>query len=531
MKKAVVQSKAWVLCGAFVAAGTPLSAPATQAIANWDVVPFQTLALPFKAGVVAFHETGVDVVFQINGKEVARVSDPKWNDRTRVHEHWMEIYPAAYADGPITLGATAIPDEPGHEPRELPNITLYANSRGTLTNPRVVWADASGGSDETGDGTEAKPFATIRQAVLAAGDGGTVYLKAGQEYRLTAIGGPPFQYWTTIAAAPGLSSDDVHILTFGRDNTSTGRYGKSHLRWKNVTLFCDRRPGYGNIFYFDDGQEAWFDGVVLTDKNGRFGDTTVFNRGRPYVTDSIIRDVANVFGTFHRNVRMERILSDVFRGASNLTAINVEVRMINRGDTKAHPDFIQFYNPNQLVENVILYNNRCYDMEAQGIFGGEGEIEDVAFVNLLLEKQPASSPVVSQVSGDWRHILLWHTTLVNQPFNFREASRMRQWDVRNCVFDAFSAGAKNLLPAESRAQAVHVSRLTWQQKEPLGEGATVGDPLFVAPLAKDYRLQPTSPCVGTGVRAPDVPADIDGHPFHSDHPDRGAFSASNPGRR
>ncbi len=509
----------------------PCVSLATQAIANWNVVPFQTVAKPFKVGVVAFHETGVDVVFRINGKEVARVKEPTWNDRTRVHEYWIEIRPDDFPDGPILLGATAIPDGEGHEARTLPDFTLYANSRGTLMNSRICWADADKGSDETGDGSELRPFATIAKAVLTAGDGGTVFLKAGKSYRLTAIGGPPFRHWTTVSAAPGLAADDVHILTFGKDANSTGRYGKSGIRWRNVTLYCDRNPGYGNIFYFSDDQEVWFDGVVLTDKNGRFGGTTVFNRGHPYVTDSIIRDVANVFGTFHSNVRMERILSDVFRGVSNLTAINVEVHTINRGDTKAHPDFLQFHNPNTLVENVILYNVRCYDMEAQGIFGGDGDIKDVAIVNLLLEKQPAQTQLVSQVNGNWQHILLWHITLVNQSFSFREASQMRYWDVRNCIFSAFIAGAQNTLPAESRAQAVHVSQLTWQQKQPLGEGCTIGDPLFVNPAGKDYRLKPESPAARSGVRAPGVPADIDGRPFDPERPDRGAFSSLNPGPR
>lgn len=36
-------------------------ASATQVIANWDVVPSQRISSPFKAGVVAFHESGVDL--------------------------------------------------------------------------------------------------------------------------------------------------------------------------------------------------------------------------------------------------------------------------------------------------------------------------------------------------------------------------------------------------------------------------------------------------------------------------------------
>lgn len=511
-------------------AAAPSAAHATRAIANWDVVPFQKVEQPMKVGVVAFHETGVDVVFRVNGREVARVTEPTWNDRTRVHEYWFELRPADYPDGPLVLSATAIPDGAGHEPRELSDLTLFANSGGTLTHPTIVWADAEKGNDETGDGTEAAPFATIRKAVLAAGDGGTVYLKAGRGYKLTAIGGAPFTYWTTVTAAPGLTADDVHILTAGRDDSSTNRYNKSGICWKNVSLYCDRKPGFGNIFYLGDNIRAWCDGAVLYDKNGRFGGTTLFNRGICYVTDSLIRDVANVFGDFHRNVRMERILSDTFRGRSNLTVINVEIDTVDRGDTGAHPDFFQMHAPGQVVENIILYNVKAIDAHQQGIFGGPGTNRDIAFVNVLFKKNPPNASLVSQVTGDWQHVLLWHTTMVYQAFNFRETAQLRHWDVRNCIFDTFAAGAANTMPADSQARGVHVSKLTWQQREPLGEGTTVGDSLFIDPARNDFRLKPESPAAGSGVAVPGVPADIDGHPYDPNARDRGALSRRNVGR-
>lgn len=514
-----------------VLAGAPAEALATKAIANWNFVPFQTLTAPVKVGVVAFHETGVDVVFSINGKEAARVAEPTWNNQTRVHEYWIEVKPADYADGPIVLTATALPDGEGHAPRALAELPLYANSKGTLPQGKAVWADAAAGNDQNGDGSEQLPFATIAKAVQAAGDGGTVYLKAGKDYKLTPIGGGAnAKYWTTVAAAPGLKADDVHILTYGPDDSSTGRYGRTGIRWKTVSLYCDRAPGWGTIFAFGNNERAWFDDVVLFDKKGRFGNTTLFNRGRTFVTNSLVRDVANVQGAFHQNVRMERIASDIFRGTTGLFAVNVSIHTVDRGDTSAHPDFLQFYNPTQPVENVILYNIRALDMQAQGIFGAQGDVTDVAIVNVLLEKQPANSALVSQVSGNWQHTLLWHVTLVNQPFNFRDPSKMKHWDVRNCVFDAFTGAGGTKLPEESTATAVHASRLSWQQKEGLGERATVGDVQFVDKAGKDFRLKPGSPAVGSGVSVPGVPGDIDGHLFDPAKRDRGAFSARNDGK-
>lgn len=154
------------------------------------------------------------------------------------------------------------------------------------------------------------------------------------------------------------------------------------------------------ILYFNDGERAWFDGAVLYDKNGRWAESGLFNRGTCYLTDSRIRDVSNCGGIYHRNVRIERIGSDVYRGANNLTAVNVTIQVMDKGSTSAHPDFIQFYNPAAPVRNVILYNVKCYGMNAQGIFGAEGEVSDTALVNLQLEKEPRQFLV--RVPGRWQ---------------------------------------------------------------------------------------------------------------------------------
>jgi len=492
------------------------SAHATRAIANWDVVPDQLLAKPFKCGVVAFHESGVGVRFKINGADAGEVKEPTLNDRTGVVEYWIEIDPAKYADGPITVAATAIPKGEGNESRQLADLNLYANHGGTLGSRNVVWVDAASGNDETGQGTEAAPFATIAKGVLAAGDGGTVYLKAGKNYAVTPIGGEPFQYWTTVTAAPGLQADDVHILTYGKDAGSTGRYGKSHLRWKNVSLFCDREPKWGSLFYFNKGDLTWFDGAVLYDKNGRLANTSLFNGSgaRTFLTDTTIREFMNCGGDFQRNVRIENIGSDIYRGETGLTAINVTIRRIDRGDTEAHPDFIQFFNPKSPVENVILYNVKIYDMAAQGLFGTQGEVSDVAFVNLLIEKDPPEAAYLSQLSGSFDHVLLWNATIVDQAFNFRNSSAIKNFDPDHASIHIDSA---------------HTGKLAWNQKEPLGANPTEGDPLFVDEEADDYRLSESSPAYQTGILCPGVPADIDGVPYGPGKPNRGAFAAGNPG--
>ncbi|WP_269540128.1 hypothetical protein [Cerasicoccus fimbriatus] len=518
-------------CLASAFAALALSTPsvfATQVIANWDVVPGQMIDAPFKVGVVAFHETGANVDFKVNGAAVASVDDPTWNDRTGVWEYWFELDPADYADGPLTVAATANTDGAG-ESRTLTDLTLYANSNGSLTNSTVVWLDWENG-DDGNPGTEASPKKSINAGVQAAGDGGTVYLKASENYKLTNISGGAFTYWTTVSAAPGLDADDVKILTYGASD-STGRFSKSGIRWKNVAMYCDPGPGYSNIFYINNGQRVWFDGCWLYDKNGRWNGTTAFNNqgGVTYLTNSKITDVNNSGGSFHRNMSIERIGSDIYRVGSGLVAINVKIRTMDKGDTAAHPDFIQLYNPNDISENVILYNIECYDMLAQGFFGGAGTAQDVALVNIILEKDPPNSALMSQMSGLWKHILFWNITEADQTFNFRNSADMEDIYVQNCVFSTFIADNQDN-PAFNITHA-HTKALNWNQTETLGENATLGDPQFVDYDNDNYRLLPTSPAYGTGSLPPGVPADVNGVPYDPESPNRGVFAKANTGEK
>jgi len=505
--------------------GSPLWA--TQVIANWDLVPGQRISEPFKVGVVAFHETGVSVEFAIDGEPVASIDEPAWNDRTGVWEYWFELDPAAHDDGPLAISAIASPDGSGHEARVLDPLTLFANAGGSLSNPSVVWVDRENG-DDANSGTESEPKQSIMAGVAAAGDGGTVYLAASENYKLTASGGS-FTYWTTVSAAPGLGPEDVRVLTNGPDDSSTGRYGKSGIRWRNLSLYCNPGPGYSNLLYIDSGQRCWFDGCWLYDRNGRWNGTTLFNDqgGSTYLTGTRISDVNNAGGDFQRNVHIERIGADIYRIAPGLTAINVSIRTMDKGETGAHPDFIQLYNPGSVSENVILYNIRCLDMLAQGFFGGAGTARDVAFVNIILEKDPPESNLRSQLGGAWEHVLFWNITEVDQTFDFRDTGAIADVDVRNCVFDIFTLDDEQH-PSIGISHA-HSRTLNWNQTAPLGIDATLGEVMFVDVASDDYRLQVGSPAHGSGSLPPGVPADVDGFPYNPAAPNRGAYAASNPG--
>lgn len=69
----------------FAAVAAVSCAEAARPVARWDVVPYQRIDGVFNAGVVAFHEDGVKVVFEVAGKKFT-ADAPKLNNRTGVWE-------------------------------------------------------------------------------------------------------------------------------------------------------------------------------------------------------------------------------------------------------------------------------------------------------------------------------------------------------------------------------------------------------------------------------------------------------------
>lgn len=501
--------------------------PSTQVIGNWDLVPEQVFDGAFQVGVVAFHEYGVDVEFTVDGSALATVQNPTFNSRTGAYEYWVTLQASDYADGPITLGATIVPDCPGHESRVLEAVTLYANSGGSEGNSAVKWVDCATGDDDSGDGTEGSPYATIEKAIVEVGAGGTVYLAAGTCYTLTTLyPSANWDRWTTVQPAPGVDRSQVEILAAGPG--STGRFGEDMIRWRNVQIYSDGDPGYSTIFYMESGNSVWFDGAELYDVNGQWNGASVVGGNSPYrvySTDVLLRDVTNAHGLcgLCRGARLENIGSDVFRAGSNLTSINMTIDTIDRGTTEAHPDFFQLYAPDSDVENIVIYNTLVTNMGAQGIFGGEGNLSDVAFVNLVMEKDPPDSALTSQLSGYWDHVLLWHVTTVDSGFMLRDISNLTNFWVQNNVWHNFHAGATTSL-TDSVIDYNLFRNLVWDQPEPMGTHAIQGDPLFEDETSDNYRLSTESPARGAGAPLPGLPADIEGTLYDSVAPNLGAYA-------
>jgi len=500
-------------------------------IAAWDVVPHQVIDEPFTVGVVAFHETGCRVDFTVvqpstesasiatdasHGavKQRESVQRANRNERTGVWEYHITVDPARLEDGPFAVQAMAIPLGDGCASAALAPLPLVSNANGSLRPDKPVWADCVRGDDETGDGTEAKPFKTIRRALRLASDGGTVYLKPGKGYSPDRLGGGKTRrFWTAIAAAPGVERDHVEI--------GPGRPGTDKLRFKNVTLYADPpKRAYNTILAGENGSTVvWLDDCKTYNRKGRWGGGGVVfgNRYVGYVTGGITTDMDNGPGAeLLRNHKIHKITSDALTSAS--TAINVEVRDIDRGPTNAHPDWHQSYTGgDDKYKTCILYNCSGFDCLSQGFFGHN--LKDSAFVNCIFHRPPGIG--YSQYSGHMDHVLWLHCTVPTQTWLWRGTLHGNDCHVQNGIF----IDMRETQGGDTSGFTIGHNHFI-KQGNPMGTDATVGDPSFVAPDKLDFHVLLTSPAAHSGAPLQCVPADIDGKQRNLKRPTRGCYVAA-----
>jgi hypothetical protein len=422
-----------------------------QAIACWDVVPFQTIDRRFEIGVVAFHIAGIDrVEFSCEGGSWSAIREMSRNPRTGVWEYWTTLDPADARDGPIELRAVVYPKV--GQPRVLSDATgkdggerslrLFANAQGTLRNSGVAVHVDPAGDDEDGDGSADRPLASILRAVTylnktKGGCGGsTIYLHVG-EYRYPNIPGDgASDRWVTFTPAAGAKREQVVFLPGEAGVTQR----KVHL--KNVTLRQDKedehvlrlRSGpYGNRF--------WIDGCEMAGRgyNEPPLSTASFVRGHCYLTDCTIHDTkAPVAGSLCRNVTAYNLGGDFCNGRGGLY-VDMKVTHMRRA-TGVHPDVWQIFSGE--VENLIVYGMDARDIVGQGINIGQGgkKTENVALVNCLIEQVPGDASrnfLPAAASGRCNHVLLWHHTYVNMK-SVDSYGGQRNLDIVGCVFDGFS---------------------------------------------------------------------------------------------
>ena len=350
-------------------------AHAGRPIARWDVIPYQMVTGVFKVGVVAFHEKAVKVEFSVFGKPRFTAEAPELNERTGVKEYVYNLPVKAFKDGLITVGAVVTA---GEESYTLPDLPLYANARGKLTNGKVVWVDSVDGN-EFAEGNEDSPVKTIKRGVAKAGDGGTVYLKPGS-YTIKMVGGGlDRKYWTLVTTAPGVARNSVKV--------SGGRSGTEKLHLKGLNLYCDVADGYGTIVMGEGGKTmAWFEDCRFTNLKGRHVAMTVpfGNKLRAFVVGGLTTEMCmGPNCEILRGHAIKSISGTAFAGSDCLVA-NCTVEDVSPATPDNPPDFFNgFAVPPNWAGDVILYGVKGRDVKCHGLAGQQ--LCDSAFVNVSFE--------------------------------------------------------------------------------------------------------------------------------------------------
>lgn len=506
-----------------------------QAIARWNVVPYQHVTDDFRLGVVAFHRDGIDrVEFSLDGGPWIVVDEMELNERTKTWEYSVTLDPGLIdEDGLVEIRARVIPTV--GEERLLAGPTLGDRARGegehsmflaindggTLARPER-WVDARRGSDLNGDGSRENPFNSVSAAmasIQSEGDrndpncnGAIIYCEPGHYLwgPRSNPGARTSDRWMTIKPAEGVSREQVVF-----DESASGGFRTELIKLENVTVEGDvelRSSTPAGGF-----RMLWLENVVMNGPGRTESMAAVYGPGwnAIYVIDSEIRSYKDAvkFGSIVRNTHAYDLGSDAF-GMTGMV-VNSSVHGINGSGTTFHPDVYQIQRGlggDEHIENLITFNFKAFDLRAQGIFSkGVDLVEDVAFVNVLLERDVPESIDRGGMSCQWmaddtNHLLMWNVSLPGYGFSWRTAN-LANLSVEGCVFDRMIV----------REQYAHGVRPEWFRNNhyidvetfgtvALGTNATIGDAGFVNALQNDYR--PSRRSILSGRQdAPLVPID------------------------
>ncbi len=517
----------------FVSDGNAPGATA-QAIARFDVVPYQVFHDNFEIGVIAFHYNGIQrVEFEYethSGVQSVDKTVMSLNSRTGVCEYWTSLNATDFEDGLVAVKATVYPNN-GIE-REL-TLELYADSGKTLRRKKALHVSLDG-SDESGEGSQARPFRSIRRALIAVGenvsryDGSEIILMDPGLYDLKGPGlSAENNMWITIHPDKSLHRDEVVIAPQIRENIRTQI---RRLRFSNLT-FDFSKVG---LIYKEDTHWHWYDNCHWYQSEGpnilyegQYWPVRNVGFNGFYVTDSVAEDMLYGF-TFCNLVRdshCRNITGDVFQ--MSRMVVNCTVDEVDGTALEHHTDLFQWWRSN---ENIIVYGVKATNIAgAQNLFLGGGTgvpYVDIAVVNVAVQNtQDRSEPPFTQFQGGQKHALFMHVANPGQKSYFREDAEppYTAQDVKfvNCIFETLSLarwGAKGL-PDGVSVESCHFVRGDLHGTRPSAGDISVVD----GPASSfSYEGPGVADIMGTGTDIPGFSHPNDGTVEHG-APSRGAF--------
>jgi hypothetical protein len=411
-----------------------------KAIAQWDVVPYQTFSGDFNVGVAAFHINGIkEVQFSVNGGEWKHISQMELNTKVAndsvtgnknagVVEYWATLQAGDFADGKVEVRAIAIPNV--GQPRVLEPLTLYANANRTIgTQVRYVSPTGNDANDGLTPAT-AKQDPALALASMNTGTGipagSTLYLLSGVHTWKQPGYGPNMTTqqagaWVNIQAAPGLTSADVMVRTDTANNGQPYMMSLNRVHWKGVTFYNGNVTHSVMPYMAGTGDQVWYDQVKI-DGNNRFAQSTSLAFGEAsggrWMTDSTITNLTEgAPGSWMRGCAISNTLTGGPWESS--VVINTTISNVDPGQTGAHPDL---WRSTRSMENVILYGLRTPDWDKQGaslgvcLFsrGGEGmplyEYSNIAIVGCDVSAGTGIGPALT-LGGVLSHVYVKDSTI------------------------------------------------------------------------------------------------------------------------
>lgn len=407
---------------------------AAQAIARWNMVPYEEVTFQKPIGVVAFHKDGIKQVdFRIDGGTPIVVTTMTYNPYSKTVEYWFTFNATRFSDGLHTISARVIPNT--GEARDLPSLPIFSNANGGYRNLERFVSSAVGSDSNTG--SREQPFKTISRAIESiqaeqggVADGATVNLLAGDYSFSSAINVTTQNRFLTIKAAHGTLPYYVKFKSGSAEGFRT-----KLVKLQNLLI---TPPNGSGILNTNDPMEdyLWIDSCAMIGAGRKvFGKWLPYGSATPtreiqttwtgvYITNTnISKSMGGPEGiTLARNVYVNDIGSDAF--SNTLMVINSSAENIDHRGTvnpyqpndTFHPDVYQFYG---VGENVILYNVRATsNIRGQGLFAGNNvPVKNAAFVNVQIDNQPDAYQGIE----NWGRVFLFsgpveHMYVLNSSF-------------------------------------------------------------------------------------------------------------------